>query len=424
MKQTNSLLLTSKLKIAPRLSESLTILSAPAYTLEEVLDGYSVNPLVEIVSPFRHSTSTRNDVLERARAMETTSLEAHLFKQINLLRCTEAERQALCLIASLLDHRGFFTASLSVVSTQTGLTPIRAGQLLRQFKTLDPPGIGARDYKESIKIQLHANGLLTKDSVLIIDHYLSELADCRFDKIEAATGINPVFSKKLLTVIKKLRPCPAQSFNLSQPVVYIEPDIIVKAADGNIDVSLNPATIFNIRVHESDYSTISKDLNAEEQQYLSGLQREARWLKSTVKKRYDTLFMIANKLCDLQRGYFLYGEKAMVPLTRESLAQMLELHPSTVSRALHEKYIKSVHGIQPVSYLFSGHARLNGEYSPVQIRQYIQQLVSQENRFCPESDGRIAACLNAAGVDISRRTVAKYRLSLGISPVHIRRKRN
>jgi RNA polymerase sigma-54 factor len=309
------------------------------------------------------------------------------------------------------------------VATQTGLPPFRVGQLLRLFQTLDPPGIGARDYGECFKIQLCANGLLTEKADLVIDHYLPELANRNFDIIEVSTGISAEISNKLLSQIRKLRPCPAQSFNMSQPIIYIEPDIIVEASGGNIDVRLNPATIFNVRIHESDYRGMLPNLNAEEQQYLSSLHREALWLKGALKKRYETLLIIAKKLCELQRGYFLYGDLAMAPLTKDSLAKMLGLNPSTITRALHEKYIKSAQGMHTTSCLFSGHARLVGEYSPVQIKQHIRQLILQENEFCPESDERITACLNAAGIEISRRTVAKYRLSVGISPAHIRKKR-
>jgi RNA polymerase sigma-54 factor len=423
MKQANSLTLTPKLKISPRLSESLTILTAPAYALEKVLDDYTANPLVEIVSPFRQGAPAGNRALERATAAETTSLEAYLFEQINLLTCTRAERQALFLIASALDHKGFFTASLSSIAAQTGLTLDRAEELLRVIQTLDPPGIGARDYRESMKTQLRAKGLLTEHAALIIDRYLPELAERRFDKIEAAAGIDPAYSRQLLSQIKKLRPSPAQSFILSPPVIYIEPDIVVENAGENIHVHLNPANIYRIKIYEADFHALPGALSAAEQQVLSGYIREARWLKSAVKKRYDTLLAIAKKLCELQRGYFLHGDMAMLPLTKDSLAQILGIHPSTVTRALHEKYIKSPQGIQPASYLFSGHARLNGDYSPIQIKQYIQKLILQENKCCPESDGRIAACLSAAGIEISRRTVAKYRLSIGISPAHIRIKK-
>ena len=159
-----------------------------------------------------------------------------------------------------------------------------------------------------------------------------------------------------------------------------------------------------------------------EAQDLSYMLRDARWLRNAIQKRYDTLLMIAKKICELQQNYFLFGSRFMAPLSKTSLAQMLGIHPSTVTRALSEKYIKSVQGVQPASFFFSGRSQFNKKYSPVQIKQYIKQMVAEENKFLPESDERITACLNAAGIDISRRTVAKYRLDIGISPAHIRKK--
>lgn len=423
MKQTNRLEISNKLRISPRLRESLAILSAPVYTLETVLDEYAANPLLQIESPFRQSIPANGDMLRQAKALETTSLEAHLFEQINLLQCTEADRRALYLIASMLDDKGFFTALPGTVAKQTGLNPSRVEQLLRLFQTLDPPGIGAIDYRQSIKRQLRLKGQLTNDAALIIDKYLPLLADRDFNRIKEETGTDPDQSKLLLSRIKKLHPYPAHTFSISQPVTYIEPDIIVEEANGDLYVRLNPATLFHIRINEAEYRFMSRGLNPQEVRFVNGLYQQARWLKAAVLKRYETLLKIAGKLCDLQRGYFLHGGEAMAPLTKKSLASALGLHASTVSRALHEKYIKSAQGVNSASHFFRSCSERFCGYSPMQIKHFICRLVSQENKFYPESDEKIAACLNAAGIEISRRTVSKYRLSIGISPVHIRREK-
>ncbi len=423
MKQTTNIHISQKLRITPGLRRSLDILSAPSGALGKMLEDYSANPLIDIIPPARtYRANGYDNPLVYARNMETTSLDMHLIQQINLLKYKGADKKALYLIVSLLDANGFFNTPVVSFARQAGLSVEKAQALLHVFKTLDPPGIGSRDYKECLMLQLKAKGLLSKNAALIIRKYLTELARENFVYIESATGVRQAYSKKLLAHIRKLRPYPAKSFNPPQPVVYIEPDIIVEAHGDRLNASLNPDTVYKVNVRESDYRAMSRGLSAADFQYLSHMLRDARWLKHAMQKRYDTLLMIANKICELQRNYFLFGSRFMTPLTKSGLAAMLGVHPSTVTRALSEKYFKSVQGVQPASFFFSGRAQFSNKYSPVQIKQYIRQMVAEENDLFPESDEKITACLNAAGIDISRRTVAKYRLDIGISPAHIRKK--
>jgi len=424
MQQTYKTGLSQKLRINPKQNVSLHILSASCRELEKVLNDYALNnPLIEVVPPYRESRASGSDDLSSyVKNTGTASLDMHLIEQLELLNYKGAHKKALYMIIDSLDENGFFKGSLSAISKKTGFGEEQVKLLLREVKKLDPPGIGAKDYRESIMIQLKAKGLLSKNAKIIIQNYLDYLARENFAYIEHAAGIGADFSKALLAQIKKLNPYPAKSFCAPDTILYIEPDIIIDTEGENATARLNPDTVYKLKIDGSRPFYRDEALSAGEAKYILSMLSEAKWLEKSVQKRYSTLLNTGKRIAELQRGFFLYGSGQMVPLSKKDVAQSLGVHPSTVTRALCDKYIKSPQGIHPASFFFSGRSRFSQRYSPLQIKQFIKKTIGGENAFFPESDGKIAAYLSASGIGISRRTVAKYRLELGISPASIRRK--
>jgi RNA polymerase sigma-54 factor len=424
MQQTHKIGLSQKTVFSARLDASLRVLSASQQELEALLGDYALmNPLIEVVPPYRTGRGAASGgIPPEVKSAGTASLDTYLLEQISFLNYKGAHLKALHLIVSSLDENGFFRGSVRAIAENAGLPAEEARTLLREVKKLDPPGIGAKDFRESILIQLKAKGLLSGDAATVVRCYLDFLAREDFAHIEKAAGIGAGYSKDLLRQIRKLNPYPAKAFQES-PAVYIEPDIVIRSEGGNVTASLNPEAVYRVRSAESIRLPGHEALSEEESAYVSKLYGEAKWLEKSLQRRYETLLELAGSIARLQRGFFLYGSGYMAPLSKKDIALSLCMHPSTVTRALSGKYILSAQGVHPASFFFSGGSKFRPDVSPLQVKAYIKNIVANENACFPESDGKIAACLGAAGIEISRRTVAKYRLSLGISPASIRRRR-
>lgn len=422
MKQTINLTVSQKQHLAPKLSESLVLLSASNHVLEKKLNDYAIdNPLIDIALPKKTYSPQPFTKYNSSRSLPTTSLDMHLIQQIQYLKLDDQQKKAMLFIIASLDESGFLKENASVISKKTNLSLTTVTKLLSMLKTLDPPGIGAIDYKESLLIQLKAKGLFSDSAMQIIQNHLPELSRQDFNAIENVSGIQVDDAKKLLNEIKKLSPFPAKAFCSNPAVSYIEPDIIITTHGENLKVSLNPQTVYRIRISNNDYIS-NAALYESEQQYINTMLREARWLERSLQKRYDTLLRCAKSISDAQKNFFLHGESHLVPLRKKDIANILHLHPSTVTRALSDKTIKSSHGLHPTSFFFSGRSCFSNKYSPIQLKYLIKEIIEKENKCYPETDESITTYLNASGIQISRRTVAMYRAQIGISPANIRRR--
>jgi RNA polymerase sigma-54 factor len=293
---------------------------------------------------------------------------------------------------------------------------------LRHLQNLDPPGIGARSPAECLELQLATvPPAPTVDLARAIVHsHLEQLAARDFAKIKKAFGCDDDALRDAQTLIKSLNPRPGARY---APVDtrYIIPDVMVKKVRGNWVASLNSDAMPRLRINRLYAGILQANRNGSKN--LAGQLQEAKWLIKNVQQRFDTIGRVSQAIVDRQRAFFDHGEVAMRPLTLREIADTVGLHESTISRVTTQKYLASPRGVYELKYFFGSHVATDtgGAASSTAIRALIKQLVASEDGHKPLSDAKIAEILGEQGIVVARRTVAKYRESLNIPPVNLRK---
>ncbi len=310
------------------------------------------------------------------------------------------------------------------------LRPRRAalvrGAALRLLQSFDPPGVGARNAAECLLLQLAQRKDITCQQSLythcqhIVRDHLGLLAQRDFTKLKKALNVDEDILKICHQIIRSLEPFPGARFRRIDDD-HVVPDVIVKKLSGQWHVQLNPDVMPKIRINEM-YASILRSHRGQSAQLSAQLQ-EARWLLKNVQQRFDTILRVSQAIVERQIGYFNHGEIAMQPLVLREIADLLGLHESTVSRVTTQKYMLTPYGLVELKYFFGSHVSTDsgGQASSTAIRALIKQLISAEDAKQPISDSQIADLLGQQGIVVARRTVAKYRESLKIPPVNMRK---
>jgi RNA polymerase sigma-54 factor len=359
-----------------------------------------------------------------------TSLRDHLIAQIGLTQLSPRERALVAFLVEALDDDGYLTQSLEELA---GVLPedadIDAEELLeelsialRHLQNLDPPGIGARSPAECLELQLAAvPPQPTVDLArAIVRSHLEQLAARDFAKIKKALGCDDDALRDAQTLIKSLNPRPGARY-APLDTRYIIPDVVVRKVRGNWMASLNSDAMPRLRINRLYAGILQANRNGSKG--LAGQLQEAKWLIKNVQQRFDTIGRVSQAIVDRQRAFFDHGEVAMRPLTLREIADTVGLHESTISRVTTQKYLASPRGIYELKYFFGSHVSTDtgGAASSTAIRALIKQLVASEDGHKPLSDAKIADILGEQGIVVARRTVAKYRESLSIPPVNLRK---
>ena len=366
---------------------------------------------------------------EQAEIAQTT-LREYLLEQ---MRLTVRKPQARFLVEMLIeavDHNGYLEETLEEIHarlSQEWIVP--KDDLLQALSTLqsfEPAGVGARNISECLALQLKRNFLCRADldvgvelALRIVESHLSLLASRDFVKLRKILDCSEENLRQSYALIKQCQPYPGSEFSAFLPE-YIQPDIIVKNNGRNWEARLNQEVIPRLRV-PALYETILKKNKAENNLMLH--LQEAKWLIKNIQQRFSTLLRVSQAIVERQRNFFSCGAVAMRPLVLREIADILNLHESTISRITTRKYMMTPHGIFELKYFFSSHVatEAGGEVSSIAVRELIRQLIAEENPARPFSDTRIAALLGEQGMLIARRTVAKYREALKIPAVPLRR---
>jgi len=289
---------------------------------------------------------------------------------------------------------------------------------------LDPPGVGARNLGECLKLQLETLPATTPhraQALEVVNHHLDVLAARDFLKLKKLLHCEDAVLRGVKNLITSLNPRPGASFS-SGDTRYIVPDVIVKKLKGVWLAALNPDAMPKLRINRLYADILQRNRDAGHQQ-LAGQLQEARWLIKNVQQRFDTILRVSQAIVDRQRHFFEHGEVAMRPLVLREIADTLDLHESTVSRVTTQKFMFTPRGIYELKYFFGSHVTTDtgGSASSTAIRALIKQLVSAENGKKPLSDSQISEILGQQGIVVARRTVAKYRESMQILPVNLRK---
>ena len=375
-----------------------------------------------------------DDFEPQERGGSGPSLQDHLRAQLAGMRLAPEDRAALDLLIDSLDERGYLADSLEDLALQLAPDDEAAREALLErlacalkwLQSLEPLGVGARDLPECLVLQLKAQPRCEAQAVAVIicKQHLDLLARRDMKRLAAATGADDELLKAAQALIVACEPKPGRPFTHTegQPVI---PDVIVQKAGRNWRVVLNPDVMPKLRINDLYAQAIkgARSGSASGGSPLAARLQEARWFVKNIQQRFDTIVRVSQAIVERQKGFFTHGEIAMRPLVLREIADELGLHESTISRVTTAKYMATPLGTFELKYFFgSGLAtEAGGNASSTAVRALIRQLVAVESTAKPLSDNQLAEMLAEQGIQVARRTVAKYREALRIAPANLRR---
>ncbi|MEO6561512.1 MAG: RNA polymerase factor sigma-54 [Nitrosospira sp.] len=375
--------------------------------------------------------NTRDDDDERdfpQQAAEPPSLREHLNSQLSLSQINERDRRIVGLLIDSLNDDGYLAQDLEeLVNLLPAELEIDIDDLhiaLEYLQHLDPPGVGARNLRECLSMQLHAlpeHTLYRDRALLLVNNHLESLASRDFSTIKKLLHCDDECLRSIQHMITRLNPRPGTAFN-SAVARYIIPDVIVTKINGSWIASLNPEAMPRLKINRL-YADILKRCHDDSTRRLASQLNEAKWLIKNVHQRFDTILKVSSAVVERQRQFFEHGAVAMRPLVLREIADILDLHESTISRVTTQKFMRTPRGIFELKYFFGSHVATDtgGACSATAIRALIKQMVNAENAKKPLSDSQISEILGQQGIVVARRTVAKYRESIQIPPVNLRK---
>ena len=375
-----------------------------------------------------NSDESSDELAARTGASET--LRDHLEWQLNLTQLSDTDRLIGIAIIESIDDNGYLTAPIEEIyndlSDELDITRGEIEAVLSLIQQFEPVGVGCRDLRECLLIQLQQLPNKTDDVVnayQIIDRFINQLGNHDYNTIMRRMRLKEEPLRNAISLIQTLTPHPGAQLQASD-TKYVTPDVLVSKKNGRWLVELNPEVTPKLRVNNGYAAMVRRADNSPDNNYLKSHLYEARWLIKSLQSRNETLLKVATKIVDMQRGFFDYGEEAMKPLILRDIAEAVEMHESTISRVTTQKYMLTSRGIFELKYFFSSHVSTTsgGECSSTAIRALIKKLVSMESPRKPLSDSKIAVLLEDQGIKVARRTIAKYREGLHIPPSNERKR--
>jgi RNA polymerase sigma-54 factor len=354
-----------------------------------------------------------------------TSLAEHLLWQLSLTVHDELEKQIGTYLIGNIDDDGYLQCQTEEVAKGFEVEGEQICAVLEVIQSFDPPGVGARDLQESLLIQLHHLDMDDSLAGKIVQHYLSQLDERYFQKIAKSFGatLNEVIAA--VGLIRTLDPKPGSRFN-SPRVEYIVPDVVIIKVDDDYQVVLNEDGMPSLRINALYQNVLRQNdgMQSDTREYLEEKFRSAIWLMKSVEQRRQTLLRVTKSLCKFQREFLDKGLAYLKPLVLKDVADDIGMHESTVSRVTTNKYVYTPQGVFELKFFFhSGLESLDGDaMSSVSVKDIIRKAVAAEDSRKPLTDQQLMIILEAKGVKIARRTIAKYRHELHIAPASRRRR--
>lgn len=360
-------------------------------------------------------------------AAPNTSLEEHLLQQLHLSKEEPRLKELAEVIIGSLDENGYLKLPLMDLFYKSedgirqeivpgGASDEEAELALEIVQSFDPAGVGARNLQECLLLQIRRMADASKFEETLIERHLDDLSHNRLPKIAKEMGVSVDKIKEGLAFIAHLNPKPGRGFGGARPQ-YVVPDVNVEEIDGQYVIRINEHFLPTLRISGDSLQLLKKEAkDAAVRDYIMGKLGSAVWLMESVIQRRNTLYRITQQIVDIQKDFFEHGPSHLKPLMMQEVAERIGMHVSTVSRALAGKYIQTPQGLFPMKYFFTGgFATADGEAeSNRAIMLKISDMVKAEDKKNPLSDQEIVARLQSEGIDIARRTVAKYREKLNI----------
>lgn len=404
----------------------------------DIPDDLPVDSQWEDTFEHQHSgslTSTGNSDGEFDRDSQDDSgdnLQQHLLWQMRLTPFTETEQAIATTIIDSIEDDGYLKCTLEDIQQSLGeeFADIELDEIetvLHRIQHFDPVGVGARDLRECLLIQLrlYDTAALQHIDVLtdLIDKHLDTLAKRDYALIKRSLKVSDDELTELVRSIQLLNPRPG-SLIQTDNTEYIVPDVYAKKINGRWRLSLNPDNAPRLQIAEHYAQLINRADSSAENTYLKNNLQEARWFLKSLQSRNETLIKVTEAIVERQKDFLDHGEEAMRPLVLADIAETVEMHESTISRVTTRKYLHTPRGIFELKFFFSSHVgtESGGECSATAIRAIIRKLVAAENPRKPLSDSKIADILGEEGINVARRTIAKYRETLSIPPSNERKR--
>ena len=360
------------------------------------------------------------------------SLREHLSWQLGLTPFSDTDRVIAEALIDSINEDGYLSVSLEDIhqslatdeDSELELDEVEA--VLHRIQNFDPPGVAARDLQESLLIQLRQ---LDNDSpkrqlaMQLVEHHFALLANRDYNQLLRKLKIDENELKEVISFIQSLNPRPGGTVSDQKPE-YIIPDVFVKKVKNKWVVELNPDTAPKLRINNHYASLIKQVNNTADNTYMKNHLQEARWFIKSLTSRNETLLKVATCIVERQRAFLEHGEEAMKALVLHDIAEAVDMHESTISRVTTKKYMHTPRGIFELKYFFSSHVATanGGECSATAIRALLKKLIAAENTNKPLSDSKLADILSDQGINVARRTVAKYREAMNIPPSNERKR--
>jgi RNA polymerase sigma-54 factor len=387
-------------------------------------------------TPGKSSASSDGDDFDGAdRDTAIESLQDHLRAQLSSLRLSPTDAAAVMVLIESLTDDGYLADTLEDIAEQLTrddterreemLERLQCG--LRFLQSMEPTGVGARDLAECLTLQLRQSPRCEAQMIAIIvcKQHLELLARRDLKKLMAVTGADEDLLREAQALIVALEPKPGRQFARAEANIIV-PDVIVQKAGRGWKVTLNPDVMPKLRINDLYASAIRQQRGAVSNSTGPGLNarlQEARWFMKNILQRFDTIQRVSQAIVERQKNFFTHGAIAMKPLVLREIADELGLHESTISRVTTAKYMNTPFGTYELKYFFGSSLNTDagGNASSTAVRALIKQIVAAENPAKPLSDSQISQMLEEQGIQVARRTVAKYRDALKIAPTQLRK---
>jgi RNA polymerase sigma-54 factor len=353
-----------------------------------------------------------------------TSLYSHLMWQLNMNDFNDVQKEIGIHIIGNVDEDGYLKTSVEEISNVTGHSPEEVTETLKQIQQFDPVGVAARDTRECILIQSRFQNLGGTIFEKIIQDHMDKLENKQYDRIAKSLSIPLREVLSAVSLLKAFEPKPGRRYN-DEETIYISPDIYVFKIGEEYEVRLNEDGMPKLRINHYYRDILSKKEYVEEdaKQYIQEKLKSAAWLIKSIHQRQRTIKRVTESIVQFQRGFFDKGVTFLKPLVLRDVAENIQMHESTVSRVTTNKYVYTPQGIFELKYFFnSAVGSINGEaVASESVKEYLKNIIKSEDKAKPYSDQEVADMLKRFDVNIARRTVAKYRETLGILPSRKRR---
>lgn len=405
----------NELKLNSQTKLWLNIISIPAIELKEKIEkAIEENPFLEYDIKSNHNNLDINSIIENTASNSKESLFEHLKSQISIVFNNKKDIELAELISTFINENGYLTISSEEIADILNISVKKSDEIIKILKTLEPIGIAAKNISECLSTQLKNKENIDKNikniAINIVENYLNELSKKDYKYISSKMNISEKNILEALKLIQTLEPYPAREFDTTT-IKYIVPELFIFKENDKWQVKTNETFILPLKINKK-YSKILKENNFNND-ILKEKKLEAQNLISTVNERKKSLKRVGEGLLKLQIDFFENGKEFMKPLRLKDLALETNLSESTISRISNGKYLNTVWGTFSIKYFFSKNIKaVNGELGSRAVKEIIKRII--ENSNAKLSDEKIRLILKSEGIEIARRTIAKYRQSMNI----------